>query len=91
MGLDFEVTHKNVTEMAEHTPRVSGAPEAVLAAIIAEAYDALSDIGEYDQDANEIWVSRQTAKRIIYHVGCAYRAGVRAAYEAMQEAASALT
>lgn len=90
MGRDFEVTHENVTEMASHTPRIYGAPEETLQAITAAAYDALSDIGEYDEAANEIWVDKQTAKVIIYHIGCAYRNGIRAAYEAMQEAASAI-
>ena len=89
-GLDFEVTRQNVTEVVNKTPRVSNAPEEVLGAIIAAAYDALSDIGEYDEDDNEIWVNRQTAKRVVYHLGCAYRDGVRAAYEAMQTAAAAL-
>jgi len=87
---DFEVTHENVFVLAEKTPRVSNAPEEVLSAIVAAAYDALCDIGEYDEDANEIWLDRQTARRITYHLGCAYRDGIRAAYQAMAEAASSL-
>lgn len=86
----FEVTPENVAALTNKNPRLRMLPEETREAITLAATDALEDLGGYDREADQIWTDRGTARRVVYHMGNAYTAGVRAAYDAMREAASAI-
>lgn len=82
--------YQTIRAMVDRAPRVGNAPEATRHQITLRATDLLDEIGEWDEATQTILVDSRTARAVVIGIGTAYRDGIRAAYEAMQEAASAI-